>query len=618
VNTKKQKVKFSISFKLILIFSVLVIVVLGVTTYMVSTMVRSDEQVKAEENNHTINSRTAETVSNSFVAVQNNASGLLNMYLLLPVAEQEKEGSVLFADYCKRNSDTVFVRGPGMGFKMNADFEKQHQGTSTKAQDWLLRNGELVERIKKGSVEIVNVSSVFKTPVLCIFFPYVLNNSNDFACVAFKADTLSSLMSTGSYNTSFLINKEGSLLIHPDYEQMIAGGSYAGLAAVQDMMNSGLDNSQTLFPDGNGEKWFYAYHRIAGGMLVVTCVSENDVFEAINRTTYRIILFSLSVFFLAIIIILVFSKTLTHPIGELVDASHKIEEGTYTIDLKPRTHDEIGVLTSSFMEMSSGLAERERLMSTFSKFTNKDVAARAAKGELTLGGETREATIFFSDIRSFTAMSEKMQPKEVVEFLNEYMTRMVACVNKTGGVVDKYIGDSIMCEWGVPESTGSVETDAWNAVKTALMMRYKLIEFNKERAASGKSPVRIGCGINTGSVVAGQIGSVDRMEYTVIGDAVNFASRTESLNKPFATDILLTENTWQYVKNKIIAQEMPSVTVKGKEKPAKMFAVINAIGLKGPQTIDQLRALLGVATPDLDKVDTDAEEKKYKINSESN
>jgi adenylate cyclase len=613
VETKKQKVRFSIGFKLISIFAILVILVLGMTTYMVSTLVRNDEQVKAEENNQTINGRTAETVQTMFVTVQNNAAGLFNTLMLLSASDEESAVKIFFDDYCRRNADTVFISGPKLGLRCNDTFVAQHNSASDLIKSWLDKNAGLLKSAKSGTVVIKNISQLFQTPVICILFPYSTNGVDDCVALGFKGDTLANLMSTGSYNTSFLINKDGELLVDSDYDKMIAGQSCANLEAVQDMMKSNLANGQTLFPDQNGEKWFYAYKRIAGGMLTVTCVSEKDVFEAINRTTRRIILFSAAVFFLAIIIILFFSKTLTRPIGELVDASHEIEQGQFAIELKPKTHDEIGVLTSSFIDMGKGLAERERLMSSFSKFTNKEVAERAAKGELKLGGETRVATIFFSDIRSFTAMSEKMQPYEIVEFLNDYMTRMVQCVNKTGGTVDKFIGDAIMVEWGVPTTAGNPALDAWNAIKTALMMRYTLVEFNKERAVSGKSPVRIGCGINSGDVVAGQIGSSERMEYTVIGDAVNFASRTESLNKPFATDILVTENTYVLIKDKVVAQEMPSVTVKGKEKPVKMYAIINAVGLKGPQTIDELRTLLGVPTPDLDKVDTDAEEKKYKI-----
>ncbi|MBQ2529783.1 MAG: adenylate/guanylate cyclase domain-containing protein, partial [Treponema sp.] len=181
------------------------------------------------------------------------------------------------------------------------------------------------------------------------------------------------------------------------------------------------------------------------------------------------------------------------------------------------------------------------------------------------------------------------------------------------GVVDKYIGDAIMAVWGAPETSGSAEGDALNAVTAALMMRDSLSKFNRERAGRGLPPVKIGCGINSGPVVAGQIGSEERMEYTVIGDAVNLASRTEALNKPFATDVLITENTWKLIRDKIVVAEMPGVHVKGKTDAIKMFAVINLVGREGPKSIDEVRSIIGTVAPDLTRVNTDDEEKKYNI-----
>jgi adenylate cyclase len=251
---------------------------------------------------------------------------------------------------------------------------------------------------------------------------------------------------------------------------------------------------------------------------------------------------------------------------------------------------------------------------SFSHFTNLEVARRAMRGDLDLGGETKRATVFFSDIRSFTAISEGMPPHEVVEFLNDYMTRMVACINKTGGAVDKFIGDSVMAHWGAVATAGSPAADALNCVRSALAMREALQEFNGGRDGGSQQPyVRSGCGIDTGQVVSGQIGSTERMEYTVIGNTVNLASRIEELNKPLHTDILITENTWELIGQELIAEEMPSFTVKGKEKPVRMFAVINMRNTAGPQTLAEVRALLGITAPDMAKVDTGTEEKKYKI-----
>ena len=193
---------------------------------------------------------------------------------------------------------------------------------------------------------------------------------------------------------------------------------------------------------------------------------------------------------------------------------------------------------------------------------------------------------------------------------------MIDCVEKTNGVVDKFIGDAVMAHWGTAYTAGSPRKDAFNCVKAALMMRKALFFMNKERQVGDPAnpPIRIGCGINTGIVTAGQLGSNRRMEYTVIGDPVNLASRIEALTKPLGADILISENTWNLVGDKFITEEMPPVTVKGKEKPVRIFAVINFAGEeKGPQDIDEVRSLLGIDPPDLEEVDVNTDEKKYKI-----
>jgi adenylate cyclase len=274
------------------------------------------------------------------------------------------------------------------------------------------------------------------------------------------------------------------------------------------------------------------------------------------------------------------------------------------------------------MEMSQGLAERERLKDTFGKFINKEIAEQAMKGELKLGGESKQVSVFFSDIRNFTAISERMPAQDVVGFLNSYLMLMVNCVTKTGGVVDKFIGDAIMAIWGAPVSSGNPARDALSCVRSSLMMRVALQEYNKTRGSGNRPHLTIGCGINTGDVVAGQIGSKERMEYTVIGDTVNLASRTEALNKALGTDILITENTWNLSNKYIIAEEMPSVTVKGKEKPIRLFAVINLkVNKPGmqqptPHTLAELREMLGLSAPNLAALNLNEEEKKYKIQNE--
>jgi adenylate cyclase len=192
------------------------------------------------------------------------------------------------------------------------------------------------------------------------------------------------------------------------------------------------------------------------------------------------------------------------------------------------------------------------------------------------------------------------------------MTRMVHCIDQTGGVVDKFIGDAIMGVWGAPASAGSPRDDALAALRAMVMMRYALLDFNKDRGGPDKPLIHNGCGVNTGPCIAGQIGSLKRMEYTVIGDAVNLASRIEALNKPFGTDILISEYTYDLVKDEVIVQAMPAIKVKGKAEPLTIYAVVKLKGAEGPDTLDELRAFLEIKAPEK-AVNVDEEEVKYEI-----
>ena len=611
-----QKIKFPIALKHILLFSFLIILVLGLTTFLVSTLVRGDDRRKAEENNHTINARTAQTIQQTFTNAQKNSYILFDAFSKIKEpakkggqASQEVRAS-LIADFFRVNDDIIFVFSPDTNLKVNPSFKEKIGGAAgeKKLSDFLIAN----KSAASGKVRYFNARETLGIDSIIFTFQYGPLNAVKNAAVGVDTKALAALMSSGANNATILVDQNSTVLINPDYEN--EQKTYVAAQSLIDSIKDkeGVDNTQSLAETEDGRK-FISVHKTKDNLYVITSVSENSVFAVINRTTYRIILFSLAILFIAIMAIRLFSKNITNPIADLVDASAKIERGEFELDIKPRTHDEIGLLTSSFIQMGKGLAEREKLMVSFSKFTNKTIAQKAASGELALGGENRNATIFFSDIRSFTAMSETMQPKEVVEFLNAYMTRMVECVNKTNGVVDKYIGDAIMAVWGAPESAGSPALDALNAVTAALMMRVSLFHFNQSRKERGLAPVRIGCGINSGPVVAGQIGSNERMEYTVIGDAVNLASRTEALNKPFATDILITENTYNLIKDKVIVEEMPGVHVKGKTDAIKMFAVVNLAGREGAKSLYEVRAIIGTVAPDLSKVNTDDEEKKYKI-----
>ena len=190
-------------------------------------------------------------------------------------------------------------------------------------------------------------------------------------------------------------------------------------------------------------------------------------------------------------------------------------------------------------------------------------------GKVQLGGETLTVTILFSDIRGFTSISEDMNnAQSLVALLNEYFTEMVTIVMQEDGVVDKYIGDAIMAVFGAPVSKPD---DAVRAARAAIRMRVALAELNERLVARGVTPLRTGIGIHTGEVVAGNIGSEARMEYTVIGDAVNVASRLESNTKELGVDVLISADTYALVKDSCDASPIHEITVKGRSEPVMIY-----------------------------------------------
>jgi adenylate cyclase len=207
----------------------------------------------------------------------------------------------------------------------------------------------------------------------------------------------------------------------------------------------------------------------------------------------------------------------------------------------------------------------------FQRLLSPAIAQQVIEGkvEVKKGGEVRNTTVLFSDIRGFTAMSESQDAQAIVDMLNEYFERMVEVIFHHEGTLDKFVGDEIMALFGSPVSHPD---DAYRAVKTALEMKGVLAEFNAERRAAGEQEIRIGIGINSGECVAGYLGSSKALEYTVIGDTVNTGSRLCSIAQ--AGEIIISENTVAAVSEYFEVIELPPTQVKGKSRALKIFNVV--------------------------------------------
>ncbi|MBD2510589.1 GAF domain-containing protein [Nostoc muscorum FACHB-395] len=218
------------------------------------------------------------------------------------------------------------------------------------------------------------------------------------------------------------------------------------------------------------------------------------------------------------------------------------------------------------------ISDEKRLKSTMYRYMTQELAEELLKlDDAKLGGDRKEVSILFSDIRGYTTLTENLEAEEVVSMLNEYFESMVEAVFKHKGTLDKYIGDAIMAVFGSPLA---LEEHAWMAVQTSLEMRVRLHEFNQRRYVDDKPRIKIGIGINSDTVISGNIGSSKRMEFTAIGDGVNLGSRLESVSKQYGCDIIISHNTFKPCQDNIWARELDYIRVKGRNEPVAIYELL--------------------------------------------
>ncbi|TAN54247.1 MAG: adenylate/guanylate cyclase domain-containing protein [Betaproteobacteria bacterium] len=228
------------------------------------------------------------------------------------------------------------------------------------------------------------------------------------------------------------------------------------------------------------------------------------------------------------------------------------------------------------MLLIEDISNEKRLKSTMARYMDPGIADQLlASGAEALGGQALVATVLFSDIRNFTTFSEQLGPQATVAFLNEYFELMVECIQREGGMLDKFIGDAIMAGFGVPVPR---EDDVDRAVRAAIAMLRALRAWNERRAAEAKPPVDIGIGLNTDQVVSGNIGSKKRMDYTMIGDGVNLASRLESACKQYGAHLLVSEFTYERLRGTYRARKLDRIVVKGKTQPVAIYEILEHHG----------------------------------------
>lgn len=269
------------------------------------------------------------------------------------------------------------------------------------------------------------------------------------------------------------------------------------------------------------------------------------------------------------------TNSLLGPLRRLSAGMARTGKGDLALRLPVDSNDEIGDLTARFNGMLRELEQGQRMRDLFGRYVSKEIAAQVLKNGAELGGVNTSATTLFADIRDFTGLSERLPAQEVVSILNRYYTRMVDVIVAEGGLVNKFGGDSLLAIFGVPIRQPD---HALRAVRAALQMTRALAIFNAEQASLGLPSLSIGVGIASGEVVAGNVGGEARLEYTVIGDPVNLASRLQTLTKELGEPIILSHQTQTEIttsSNRMVTKlhSLGKVDVRGKQQAVEVFAL---------------------------------------------
>lgn len=408
-------------------------------------------------------------------------------------------------------------------------------------------------------------------------------------------DELSQFLSTqevGQNGVAFIINDKAEIVAYPGISLATQEGeafrpvnvSELGvpwiIAAHQEHQRSGHTRfivesdgeryiaSFTPFPESFGKDW-----------RIGVVVPEDDFVGTIKQTNRVSLLISVVILLIAVILAIFISRTISRPIVLLTEETEKIKdfqlEGELEIDSPIR---EVQLLGESIFAMKTGLK-------AFKKYVPDELVRQLIQTgqEAQLGGDKKELTIFFTDIAGFTTISEGMVPEELMRQLSEYMGELATIIRQEKGTVDKYMGDGLMAFWGAPLPNPD---HAYYACRAALLCRDRIDQLNQIWQTAGKAAFPTRVGIHTGETLVGNVGSAERMNYTVLGDSVNLASRLEGINDLYGTEIIISATTYQKVADRFHFRPLDIVTVKGKRQGVLLYELLGEVDLTPPEEIE--------------------------------
>jgi len=372
-----------------------------------------------------------------------------------------------------------------------------------------------------------------------------------------------------------LVKADGTILIHTD--PTLVG---TNINTIDDTLHRRLAEdigkleltSEQYIENRQDTLWYAGFHRTEGTDLAfIFMIPAENILKPLNSLHVEIIVFGTVLVVLLVILLVLMLRKITHPLLELTQTAVSIaHNGSYQESLHVISRDEVGKLTRAFNSMMEGLRQRDFIRETFGRYVTKEVVEELLETPdgLKLGGESREVTIMLSDLRGFTPLTEHLEPDQVVNLLNRYFEKMETIISEHQGTINEFLGDAILTFFGAPVQYAD---HAQKAVSCAIAMQLAMQDFNANNIAIGLPPLSMGIGINTGSVIVGNIGSQNRAKYGVVGHTINLASRVEG--STMGGQVLITQSTFDKVQSNIETRGTRVISLKGVEQGVTVYDV---------------------------------------------
>jgi adenylate cyclase len=314
------------------------------------------------------------------------------------------------------------------------------------------------------------------------------------------------------------------------------------------------------------------------GATILSAIRQIHLADAVTRSQimsslfWELLFISLDLIVIACIVAYLLAKTVSVPLENIRTAIQSVENNDLDTRVPILSNDEMGEVAEGVNRMIDSLRESRRAQDAFGLYMGNEIRDAILSGDISLEGEMKRATLLFCDLRNFTGMVESSHPRQIVQILNQYFTQMTRAITDHQGLVLQYVGDEIEAVFGAPVA---MDDHPEKAVKAALSMRSHLETLNRTLMDQGYSSLVHGIGIHSGAVLAGNIGSPEKMSYALVGDTVNTASRLEGLTKDHGVDIIISQTTYNLLTGSYCTEQLPPVTVKGKKEGLIIYRLIS-------------------------------------------